>query len=110
MWYRFRQNNSGGSFVINDKVAVEVFIDAEDYIEANYKATRLGIYFNGCETGYDCPCCGDRWSQQYDYSSLNDEGDFTDIHAYLEETSRWRDTAYVYFMSGEVLKIGFDND
>jgi len=60
-FYKFRQNNSGGSFYVNDEVTIEVFIEAENADMANTKAQTHGIYFNGCSTGSDCDCCGDRW-------------------------------------------------
>jgi hypothetical protein len=60
-WYEFRQNNSGGSFAINDDVSVYVLIQAASTLEANCKARDIGIYFDGVSNGQDCECCGDRW-------------------------------------------------
>ena len=62
-WYRFRQNNSGGSF---RKPAVTVYVEAIDAAQANARAEDLDIYFGGAG---DCSCCGDRWypvSEGYD--------------------------------------------
>lgn len=65
MFYEYRQNNSGGYFQ-NDKAIREVvIIEADSYEEANEIAEDLGIYFDGCDTGRDCSCCGDRWYEQY---------------------------------------------
>lgn len=64
--FRFRQNNSGGRFIINDEVSVVVYIYANNAAEANAKAELVGIYFDGCEKGIDCLCCGDRWSRAED--------------------------------------------
>lgn len=71
-WFCFTQNNSGGSFDFNEKDGIthHVVIEADDASEANYRAGRIGLYFNGCETGSDCPCCGDRW---YEASSCDGE-------------------------------------
>lgn len=68
-WYRFDQNNSGGSFDIEpDKgVGAEVFIEAANPKEANLKAEELGLYFDGVDDGRDCDCCGDRWSRASKY-------------------------------------------
>ena len=33
-WYEFNQNNSGGSFVVDDKVCHRIYIEAEDFREA----------------------------------------------------------------------------
>jgi hypothetical protein len=61
-YYLFRQNNSGGHFDINDMLAPYVFVQAKSKKQANKRAKRVGIYFDGCDEGRDCPCCGDRWS------------------------------------------------
>ena len=60
-YFTFRQNNSGGSFIVNDKLDVNVIIAAANAEEANSKAQKIGIYFDGVEEGEDCECCGDRW-------------------------------------------------
>lgn len=60
-FYEFRQNNSGGSFHVDDQLTVRVIIEADTADEANSKAEDLGMYWNGCEKGQDCECCGDRW-------------------------------------------------
>lgn len=57
MFYTFVQNNSGGSFFGPHYVIIE----ANTAEEANNIAESHGIYFNGCEDGKDCSCCGDRW-------------------------------------------------
>lgn len=67
-FYYFTQNNSGGVFI---EPAVDVVIEAEDPDFANYRAEREGLYFDGCDSGDDCSCCGDRWSRQWS----TDEGD-----------------------------------
>ena len=56
-WFKFRQNNSGGSFVGTPLV----FIKAYNAEHANDIAQGQGIYFNGVADGIDCGCCGDRW-------------------------------------------------
>lgn len=60
-FFSFDQNNSGGGFVVDNDVAHNVIIEAATADEANAKAEDIGIYFNGCDDGSDCPCCGDRW-------------------------------------------------
>lgn len=57
----YDQNNSGGSFDLNENISHRVVIEAESSYEASEIAESLGIYFNGCNEGMDCPCCGDRW-------------------------------------------------
>lgn len=69
-WYHYSQCNSGGYFVTNDYVAQEVFIQAPSEATADAMAEHVGIYFDGTETGRDCPCCGDRWTSAYNISGL----------------------------------------
>lgn len=61
MFFTFHQNNSGGRFQVDDKVTEFVIIEANDANHANLIAESIGIYFDGCENGMDCSCCGDRW-------------------------------------------------
>jgi hypothetical protein len=65
-YFEYAQNNSFGTFVIDDNVGIGpfVWIEAIDTRHANARAESLGIYFDGCAEGLDCPCCGDRWYPQ----------------------------------------------
>lgn len=67
-FYTFQQNNSGGDFHINEDIAEVVIIEALNNSDANFKAKKLGM--NNSDS---CPCCGDRWSWQGDWTS-EDEG------------------------------------
>ena len=62
LWYEYRQNNSGGVYC---GPAINVFIEATNEDVAAALAERLGVYFDGCSTGADCDCCGDRWYRAY---------------------------------------------
>ena len=42
-WYCFEQNNSGGSFVVDDKVCNSLFIEAESFDDAVKKAKRISV-------------------------------------------------------------------
>jgi len=70
-FFEFSQNNSGGIFIVNEKVCHRIFIEAENKDEANKIAESLGCYWNGCENGIDCKCCGDRWSKVWDDEGLD---------------------------------------
>lgn len=63
MFYIYDQNNSGGGFYVDHDRGISnyVIVEADTPEEANNTAETLGIYFNGCEAGMDCECCGDRW-------------------------------------------------
>ena len=102
-FFHFSQNNSGGSFYINEKVAHHVIIQAYSAKEANSLAEDIGIYFNGCETGNDCSCCGDRWSKQWS----TDSGDETPlIYGEAPEkrvdyfTKEGQPVCHVYYLDG----------
>ena len=62
-FYTFNQNNSGGRFDFfpNKGISQHVIIEASSADDANDRAERIGLYFDGCEVGLDCSCCGDRW-------------------------------------------------
>jgi hypothetical protein len=62
-FFTFSQNNSGGAFHtdLDDGIAEYVIIEAANADEANDKAERIGLYFDGVDDERDCPCCGDRW-------------------------------------------------
>ena len=98
-FFKFNQNNSGGSFVIDDKrgLGVNVWIEAANAEDANDHAERVGIYFNGCDDGTDCPCCGDRWYPKWsndageDRPHIDDKWDFN-----------WDDTVYAHAIDGTI--------
>lgn len=58
-FYEFYQNNSGGWF--DTKMPRMLWIQASSLEEACDIAEEHGVYFDGCEYGRDCHCCGDRW-------------------------------------------------
>lgn len=61
--YVFKQNNTAGFFIINDRISPRVYITAKNAKDANIKAESIGIYFDGVKDGSDCICCGDRWTR-----------------------------------------------
>lgn len=82
-FFEFAQNNSGGSFDIDDArgLGPRVWVEACDASHANSRALGLGIYFDGVRNGSDCDCCGDRWSAQWcgegeDTPKIRPEWDF----------------------------------
>lgn len=78
MYWQFHQNNSGGSFIVDESagISVDVIIEADSPREANERAERIGLYFDG---DGDCSCCGSRWLEVYDY-------DGTDTPTYYDST------------------------
>jgi len=66
-FYTFSQNNSGGYFDGPEYVIIE----ADSASEANTIALEHGIYFDGCQSGHDCSCCGDRWYEAGEYGATD---------------------------------------
>lgn len=64
-FWDYRQNNSGGSFDVDEKsgIDVTVIIEADTVDQANERAEGIGLYWDGVENNRDCDCCGDRWSR-----------------------------------------------
>lgn len=73
-FYTYHQNNSGGSFNKNPNKGIDeyVIVEAESASDADDRAESIGLYFNGCNEGIDCSCCGDRWYPASPYDA-NDE-------------------------------------
>ena len=100
-FYEFDQNNSGGSFDIDDArgIGPKVWIEATDLVCAVSIAFGLGIYFDGVSKGIDCGCCGDRWSAPWSNNEkatpeIDDKYDFG-----------WHDAVYVHRLNGEIQRV-----
>ena len=79
-----------------------MFIEAESSDEAASIAEDLGCYWDGCDTGNDCPCCGDRWyrpwsSDGIDLEEMNTEWNGYEVNEWVENSSK--DTAIEDFKS-----------
>lgn len=86
-FYEFSQNNSGGSFDVDDKVCHRLFIEASSAREAQEIAEELGCYWDGVDSGSDCPCCGDRWypsDNEVDLEKMNTKWKGVEVYEYLE--------------------------
>lgn len=96
-WFHYRQNNSGGHFDYDPKegISVNVYVEARDAKEADFRAEQIGIYFDGIENGMDCDCCGDRWTaQDWCSSEVNDDVVPAPDLPYLNKTGwgmKWTD-------------------
>jgi hypothetical protein len=99
MFYEFRQNNSGGSFV----GPVLVIVEATSPAEANEIAQeKADVYFDGCARDLDCDCCGDRWYP------LWDEAEGSPVPSHYGTPLSENDPAYsvaIYYLDGRVEKI-----
>jgi hypothetical protein len=110
-FYKFRQNNSGGSFDVNDTLASHVYLEADDAEHANFLAERKGIYFNGVDSDIDCSCCGDRW-----YSADESEYDILECETAVEAIAKAKEdvsggfsgmgyAARIHLKDGTVIKV-----
>lgn len=72
-FYRFGQNNSGGYHVLNDLSSHDVFIEAnpekakQSGMTPKNRAWTDALSYTDVyeDDGYDCDCCGSRWSNRY---------------------------------------------
>jgi hypothetical protein len=108
MFYTYSQNNSGGTFDINDLLSYFVIIEADSEREANEKAENIGIYFNGCSLGLDCSCCGDRWYYPDKYEKPTIYGDDVSTGVYNNHRSLYQYSspiAYIHYKNGLVQPV-----
>lgn len=105
-FYTYDQNNSGGSFDVDDNVSEYVIIEAKSADHANKIAEDIGIYFDGCSTGDDCSCCGDRWYRAYDDDG-KDEPMICSTPVRQYGGSIFKNKVIVYFLNGTKEVINF---
>lgn len=100
-YFEFRQNNSGGSFDINDAQGIgpRVWIEAVNLQNAILRAEGLGLYWDGVDKGMDCPCCGDRWSHPWDEEGV------TEVKPDPEYDFNWHPVVYVHRIGGKIERI-----
>jgi hypothetical protein len=107
-FYEYFQNNSGGHLDIDDDAGLShiVIVEATDAENADYRARRIGVYFDSSQ---DCPCCGSRWMSQSDWCGDvgTNEPMYAGVNVYDADLSwmRRRDgkpVAYVHYLSGQV--------
>lgn len=103
-FFTYRQNNSGGSFDRDDSVDKWVIIEADSPLEANARALRLGIYFDGVPKGIDCDCCGDRWVEAWAEGDETPSAYGNPVNVYHESRLPQRN-GWVHYKDGR--KMGF---
>ena len=95
MFYKFDQNNSGGHFIVNDKLCHRLFIEADSLADAMMQAEDLGCYWDGVAEGIDCPCCGDRWYEgdEIDLEELTTQGYRVSVYGgiYKSAETKWNE-------------------
>lgn len=109
-FYHYHQNNSGGVFHYDHDrgLSENVIVEAQSAAEADDRAERIGLYFDGSG---DCDCCGSRWSSMD--NGWSQEGD--DVPKIYGDTAPWMYTGgwteenhtYVHYYDDHF--VGYNN-
>jgi hypothetical protein len=101
MFFHFHQNNTFGKFIEDESKGIgsDVIIEADSASEANSRALSIGIYFDGCASGDDCPCCGDRWSRVDEYEATEKPEIYGGTISELRKSS-YRKEVFVHYKDG----------
>jgi hypothetical protein len=111
MFYTFTQNNSGGRWKYDAErgIAPYVIIEAGSAASANERAEEIGLYFDGCESGADCECCGDRWSECGENEAtaspeiyVVDVAEYVDLYVFRRPVEY---AAYIHYANGSVTAL-----
>ena len=106
MFYTYSQNNSGGGFDYDEArgITTYVIVEAGDAEEADFRAKRVGLYFDGAG---DCECCGNRWSEAWESAGTVAPSIYeTPLDAYEREAYFWIKrgfNAFIHHASGEIV-------
>jgi hypothetical protein len=106
-FYPFRQNNSGGYYVIDEENGISEFISiqAKDYKDS---VRILQEISEKNDEFFDyCPCCGERW----DTCNFDFDGDlepmYYDEKLYDNYKGDCQRTAYVHYYDGKVVQFTY---
>ena len=104
MFFTFDQTNSGGQF---NGPARFVIIEAKNAAEANHRARKAGIYFDGMQSGTDCRDCGDRWQRAKEGDGTVEPSIYGDLlaEAWVSKDDGVRPTVLVAYADGRTTAI-----
>lgn len=107
-FYTFSQNNSGGLFIKSEKEGISecVIIEALEPNHANTRAEEIGLYFDGCDKGEDCSCCGDRWYRTSERDGYEVPSVYGKLLSDMEKSSHI-ESCFVHYLDGKFEKIEF---
>jgi hypothetical protein len=111
LFFTYHQNNSGGVFDYDYDagIARNVIIEADNAKQANAKALKVGLYWNGVDEAGDCDCCGDRWYSAWGDTEGTPNPTVYGRDAALELHQGWREEmeyeGFIHFADGR--KVGF---
>lgn len=102
-FYNYSQNNSGGSFICDEEKGIGeyVIIEALSADDANQRAERIGLYFDGWG---DCPCCGNRWSSAWEDSGYDIPSIYGTPISEAKE-SFFRKDVFIHYIDGRIERI-----
>lgn len=89
----------------NKGITVEVFVEADTADEANMRAKLIGLYFNGCDDGIDCDCCGDRWYKADD--GCRSEKLPSKVSGYMSWVKDPKKEGVAHYKSGKIKWLAF---
>jgi len=103
-FYTYSQNNTGGSLELDSTNGIShyVIIEAVSAELANAVAKNIGIYFDGCENGVDCDCCGDRWYKVDELDGKDQPTIYGDTNFVFESENV---NGYIHYADGRVQGI-----
>lgn len=100
-WYMFDQNNSGGYYIEDDRVASIVFVQAMNAREAN------DIFSELAEDAQEyCDCCGERWSHVDEDDGFEEPTRYGENFITESNWKPWYKNSYALFhgLNGRTLK------
>lgn len=103
VFYCYRQHNCDGEFVVNDKVTVNVIIEADSDQEADSKAQALGITFDSLDSE-DYPT---RWDSAEGYAALADPAGFIRAADHYDKVNVSVGEAYCHLYQSNGVKYSF---
>lgn len=110
-YFTYAQNNSGGVFDSGPNIAGYVIVEASDFMLANQIAEEVvGIYFDGCETGHDCDCCGDRWDRQTSWNEGTERPEIYGQSVYEMARKYRRYEAVIFHADGTRERVKFKEE
>lgn len=104
-FYTYDQNNSGGSFTHDEHAGIGYLVVVEAYSasHADTLAEEIGLYFDGA---YDCPCCGNRWSEAWKDEGTDEPTSYgRPLDLSGEGQLQWGIPSYVHYLNGSMIKI-----
>ena len=104
MFFTLDQTNSGGFFT---GPARFVIVEADTAAEANHRAKKVGVYFDGMRRGIDCRDCGDRWLRTKEQDATVEPTIYGDplAEAWVSQDDGVRPNVLVVYADGQTATI-----